>query len=102
MQPTLGAAGGFDSGAASNFAGYGGYNNSLPGQGQGPGQGQYNPAAPANGAYGQSFGQAYGQNFGQSFGQTYGQSSKPYPPYTPPAGYNYQPAYSGGFSSGSC
>lgn len=80
----FGYGGSFDTATAADYAGYGGYNNSLPGQGQPYGL----PALGSNGMFGTPAG----------YGAAYGQ----YAPVAPAAGYNDQPTYSGGFSSGSC
>jgi hypothetical protein len=73
----------FATGAAADYSGYQGYNNNLQG---------YN-APPAT-----NFPAAYG-NSGVASPATgsYGSSTT-----SLPATYNYQPVYSGGFSSGSC
>lgn len=82
----------FDTGTDSDYVGYQGYNNTLPGLGRrsitnngfNVDANQANRAvpfagpSPSTGSYG---------NFGN---------------YAPTANYNYQPAYSGGFTSGSC
>lgn len=70
----------FDTGTDSDYVGYQGYNNTLPGFGQPP---------VTNGGLGG--GVAGSSTTNGNFGN-----------YAPAASYNYQPAYSGGFTGGSC
>jgi len=93
--PAYGTSGNFNAGSASDYSEYGGYNNSLPGYGQ------PNPVAGGYEAYGNPFASSYGNS---TAGQAPVQGQGGYGQYSYPAnaGYNYQPAYSGGFTSGSC
>lgn len=91
QQSFFGAASGLGVPASDNYAPYSAYNNSLPGYGQ------PNPATGSYGAFGNQFATPTGNSIG---GQAPAQGA--YPPFYPNAGYNYQRAYTGGFTSGSC
>lgn len=91
----VGAVGGLDTAGAGAYAGYGGYNNSLLGYDNS------NVAAGNYGAYGNQFSNPYAtSSSNMNVQQIPAQSG--YSQYAPNAGYNYQPSYSTGFTSGSC
>ena len=91
QQTSLGAGSGLTTPTTTAIPGYRGFNNSLP---------SFEPSNVASGSFG-----AIGNQPASSFGSlSRGQAPTQvgYPQYLPNASYNFQPAYAGGFTSGSC
>lgn len=94
QQPSYAIGGGLGSPVSGDYAGYGGYNISPPSYGQS------NTTTANYGAYGNPFASPYSPPGNLNVGQF--QTQGGYQPQYNGTGYNYQPAYAGGFTSGSC